>query len=91
MYAALAIGIGKLLKRSDSMSEIPCLIPGCLNNTRSPFTGQRGHICHPHWRQLQITTRVRFWNETNFGKEPPTEAMRQFIIEEIQGGGQGKG
>ena len=63
--------------------RMPCMIPGCDRDTRSPYTGRLGAICGPHWFRLTLDTRRRWWKETSYGKQPPTREMVAVIVDEL--------
>lgn len=62
-----------------------CLVPGCTNDTQSPFNGRKGHMCSSHWFRLSLETRKRWWDVTDYGKKPPTRELREAIIAELEG------
>lgn len=59
-----------------------CLIPGCRHLAD-------GHLCTDHWLALPMPVRRRWWAETEYGKNEPSEELRAALIEAIDGGGDG--
>ena len=60
-------------------------MPGCANDTTSPFSGKRGQLCPTHWFMLQLDSRRRWWQETDHGKRPPSAELRRAIVAELKG------
>ena len=64
---------------------MPCLIPGCDRDTRSPYSQREGAICGPHWFKLTLETRKAWWKDTDYGKRPPTREMVSTVVDELSG------
>jgi hypothetical protein len=65
---------------------MPCLIPGCDRDTRSPYNGRVGAICGPHWFRLTLKTRRAWWKATDYGKRSPPRELVDAIVAELNDG-----
>lgn len=54
------------------MSKNVCLVEGCINLTTT-------RLCGEHWFTLPLDLRRKWWDETNFGKNPPPPALMREI------------
>lgn len=45
-----------------------CTIPGC----EQPAVAS---LCQAHWRALPLSMRLRYWEETDCGRRPPSQQL----------------
>jgi hypothetical protein len=65
---------------------MPCIVPGCGNTTRSPYSGREGAVCGVHWFRLTLKTRQAWWKATDYGKQPPPRELVAQIVDELKDG-----
>ena len=61
-----------------------CLIKGCDQDTRGRGGAADNYLCEAHWFALPLEMRKRWWDETTFGKKPPSPALRLLIARELR-------
>lgn len=54
-----------------------CAIPGCPSRAV-------GHLCPAHWRALPLSLRMRWWEETGYGRERPSPDLLAEMIEALK-------
>jgi hypothetical protein len=51
-----------------------CLVPGCDNLTTT-------RLCGYHWFGMPLELRRRWWDETTYGRDPPSEDLIKAVVE----------
>jgi hypothetical protein len=71
-------------ERSRSLLRERCLIPGCPRPPGLSYHPQRRKwLCEEHWRQLPLSVRRQWWDETAFAKQPPSVALLDTVIQTL--------
>lgn len=54
-----------------------CEIPGCPNAAVA-------YLCTPHWRLLPLSLRMRWWEETDYGRRRPSHLLLTEVMQELR-------
>lgn len=56
-----------------------CIVHHCTN----PATGP-SFICSSHWFKLPVALRMRWWNETDYSRNPPSPALLKAVLDAVR-------
>jgi len=60
-----------------AVTRTGCAIPGCDGVGRP-------RLCEAHWRAVSRTLRMRWWEETDYGRHPPSQKLLDETIQALR-------
>jgi hypothetical protein len=54
-----------------------CSIPGCDKRATAS-------LCEEHWRRLPLSLRLRYWEETDYGRRKPSQQLLDETLQALR-------